>query len=215
MVYHVQYLEDLMIKTILWDFDGVILDSMKIKGDGFLELFKDFHKDKLNQLYKYHFENGGISRFDKIRYFYKDILHTDITENEVLILAKEFGEIVRNNLYDRNNLIEDSVNFIKANYIKYNFHIVSGAEHEELQNLCDHFNLSNYFITIEGSPTQKSVLVSGIIKKYKYKNAETMLIGDAMTDYNAAKNNNIKFYGYNNIKLKKFDYIESLNKFYI
>ena len=29
-----------MIKNILWDFDGVILDSMKIKGDGFKELFK-------------------------------------------------------------------------------------------------------------------------------------------------------------------------------
>ena len=38
---------------------------------------------------------------------------------------------------------------------------------------------------------------------------EAVLIGDAMTDYYAAKKNKIKFYGYNNEELKKFgNYIE-------
>ena len=54
-----------MIKNILWDFDGVILNSMKIKGDGFVELFQDYDKKLINQLEKYHYNNGGISRFEK------------------------------------------------------------------------------------------------------------------------------------------------------
>ena len=71
-----------MIKTILWDFDGVILNSMKIKGDGFLELFKDYDKEQLNKMEKFHYENGGVSRFDKIRYFYNDVLNRDIDEKK-------------------------------------------------------------------------------------------------------------------------------------
>ena len=32
------------IKTILWDFDGVILDSMAVRDWGFKEIFKDFSR---------------------------------------------------------------------------------------------------------------------------------------------------------------------------
>ena len=80
-----------MIKTILWDFDGVILDSMKIKGDGFIELFKDNAESELKQIEAYHYENGGVSRFDKIRYFYHNILDENILEDEILELADKFS----------------------------------------------------------------------------------------------------------------------------
>ena len=33
-----------MIKTILWDFDGVILDSIKVRDWGFEQIFKDYSK---------------------------------------------------------------------------------------------------------------------------------------------------------------------------
>ena len=41
-----------MIKNILWDFDGVILDSMKIRDWGFREIFKDFDKNAVEKLVK-------------------------------------------------------------------------------------------------------------------------------------------------------------------
>lgn len=202
-----------MIKNILWDFDGVILDSMMIKGDGFVELFSGYDEKHLKEIEKYHYENGGVSRFEKIKYFYFNILKKDITEDEVLKLASRFAEIIENKLYDKNNLIKESVNFIKNNHKHYNFHIVSGAEHFELNSLCKFFEINNYFITIEGSPTKKSLLIENILKQYKYGKEETILIGDAMTDYNASIKNGIGFYGYNNLELNKFDYIESFEEF--
>ena len=33
-----------MKKTILWDFDGVILDSMEVRDFGFREIFKNSKK---------------------------------------------------------------------------------------------------------------------------------------------------------------------------
>lgn len=204
-----------MIKTILWDFDGVILDSMKIKADGFLKLFEEYGDDELNKLYQFHFENGGISRFEKIKYFYNEILKKSITEEEALSLAGKFGNIVKKRLLDKSNLIQDSMEFIKRNYNNYHFHIVSGAEDNELNYLCKELDISKYFITIKGSPTKKSTLIQNILKEYSYDRKEILLIGDSMTDYNASLENAITFYGYNNLALNKFNYIESFKKFQI
>jgi len=202
-----------MIKNILWDFDGVILDSMKIKGDGFVELFKEYDTKYIKEIEKYHYENGGVSRFEKIKYFYSHIIQEEIQEDKVLKLADQFAKIIENKLYDKKNLIGESVEFIKKNYKDYNFHIVSGAEHCELNSLCEFFEITKYFITIEGSPTKKSLLIKNILKQYNYRNEETILIGDAMTDYNASLENCIGFYGYNNIELSKYNYIKDFKEF--
>jgi len=202
-----------MIKNIFWDFDGVILDSMKIKGDGFIELFSAHNIDSLDKMEQYHYEHGGVSRFDKIRYFYTDILAKQISEDEVLAFADKFAQIIEKKLFNSDNLIMDSVNFIKDNYKKYSFHIVSGAEHGELNQICETFDLSKYFLTIEGSPTKKDILVKNILEQYGYAKSDTILIGDAITDYNASQKNGIRFYGYNNLELRKFNYIESFENF--
>ena len=99
-------------------------------------------------------------------------------------------------------------------YKNYSFHIVSGAEHGELNSICDSFKLTKYFKTINGSPIKKDVLVENVINTYNYKKEEVILIGDAMTDYNASIINNIEFYGYNNIDLKVYkNYIEDFKVF--
>ena len=204
-----------MIKNIFWDFDGVIFDSMKIKSDGFMELFKEYDKLSLKRMEEYHYLHGGVSRFDKIRYFYNDILGKNINENEILDLADKFATIIEKKLFNRDNLITDSINFIEKNYKKYKFHIVSGAEHNELNQICNSFDLSKYFISIDGSPTKKDILIKNILENYSYNREECILIGDAITDYNASLKNTIGFYGYNNINLKSFNYIDNFESFKI
>lgn len=187
-----------MIKNIFWDFDGVILDSMRIKGDGFIELFNNYEDKYIMLLEKYHYENGGISRFEKIRYFYNKVLKKTITEEQIIVLANEFSEIIKNKIEDKKNLIQETLVFIRNNYKKFNFHIVSGSEHNELNQLCKKFELHEYFFDICGSPIEKSILVNNLLNKYTYKTSETILIGDSKNDYEAAKINGIKFYGFNN-----------------
>jgi phosphoglycolate phosphatase-like HAD superfamily hydrolase len=202
-----------MIKNILWDFDGVIFDSMKIKSEGFLELFKEYDNLALKKMEEYHYLHGGVSRFDKIRYFYSDILGKNISEDEVFLLADKFARIIEKKLFNRDNLILDSLNFIEKNYKKYNFHIVSGAEHKELNRICDAFDLCEFFISIDGSPTKKDILVKNVLEKYDYSQDESILIGDAITDYNAAKKNGIAFYGYNNQALEVYgNYIKNFKE---
>jgi len=202
-----------MRRNILFDFDGVILDSLPIKDFGFREVFKEFLKEQVEELIKFHQKNGGWSRFIKIRYFYEKILKRDISEKEILEYAEKFSQIMRGELVKKKYLISETVQFLKWASEKYNLHIVSGSEEKELQYLCKHLDIEKYFITINGSPTKKAVLVQKILEEYKYSKNETILIGDSINDYEASKENDIDFYGFNNLGLKNHKYIDTFEVF--
>ncbi len=202
-------------KVIFWDFDGVILDSMHVRDYGFKEIFKAFKQSEIDSLLEYHRFNGGLSRYVKIRYFFEKIIVRAISDEEVLDYATRFSLIMKKALINPDNLILDSVNFIKENYKKYSFHIVSGSDQKELRFLCRELQLDSYFISIHGSPTAKTKLVEDVVLEYNYDSKECCLIGDSVNDFDAASANELFFYGYNNIKLKAKgrSYISKLHGF--
>jgi phosphoglycolate phosphatase-like HAD superfamily hydrolase len=203
------------IKTVLWDFDGVILDSMAVRDWGFKEIFKDFTELQVSKLIDYHRINGGLSRYVKIRYFYENILGKLISEERVLEYAEAFSVLMKQELTNTNNLIADAVTFIKQNSSKFSFHIVSGSDQAELRFLCQELGLETYFISIHGSPTPKNQLVKTLIEEHGYDKKSTCLIGDSINDFEAAEVNNISFYGYNNEDLNEtwIQYINKLQNF--
>ena len=200
-------------KVIFWDFDGVILDSMAIRDKGFREVLKGYPSGEVDKLMEFHNLNGGLSRYVKFRFFFEKIRKESIAEIEVKQWADKFSLIMKKLLVDNSLLIKDSVTFIKENYTKYQMHIVSGSDGIELRYLCEKLGLSNFFISIQGSPTAKIKLVSDLLDFHHYKNTNVILIGDSLNDYEAAHVNNISFYGYNNQLLKKHNYINNFKQF--
>ena len=83
-----------MIKAIIFDFDGVILNSNHIKTKAFKDLYKDQKKNVLMNIIKYHKINTGISRVKKIEYFQKKILKKNYTQNEIHNKSKQFSNLV-------------------------------------------------------------------------------------------------------------------------
>ncbi len=191
-----------MIKNILFDFDGVILDSMPIREWGFCKLFEEFPQEQVDHLLEYHRQNGGLSRYVKIRYFFNQILNQEITQDEVQDLANRFSTLVKERLCDPGLLIDTTHAFIEKHFSSYNFHVVSGSDEKELIEVCDRLGIARFFISIHGSPTPKDNLVAAIINNNKYKTFETILVGDSINDYEAAVRNHIRFCGFNNLDLK-------------
>ena len=190
-----------MIKNILFDFDGVILDSMPIRDYGFKEIFKDFDDGLVNKLLEYHNQNGGLSRYVKIKYFYNKLLKQEISEEKIINYADNFSKIMKIKLVDKRYLIADTLKFIKESYKKYNLHIVSGSDEKELQYLCKELGIDSFFQSVNGSPTHKNILVENVLATNRYIESETILIGDSVNDYDAATENNLVFYGFNNPNL--------------
>lgn len=191
------------IKNILWDFDGVLVDSHKVRKEGFVQVLKDYPEDEIQQLLTYHEKNGGLSRYVKFRYFFEEIREESITEDKVNELSAEFSEIMKKKLTIKSILIEDTVDFVRANYGRFNMHIISGSDEKELQLLCKKLEIDDFFISIHGSPTPKIELVKEVMNNFGYDSSETVLIGDSINDYDASQESNISFYGYNNKSLNE------------
>lgn len=190
-------------KNILWDFDGVILDSMDIRTTGFKEVLQNYPGAQVDQLIQYHKNNGGLSRYVKFRYFLKEIRKEKNCDGLVQELSRNYSRIMRRNLGSKNRLIPEVHEYIVANYQDYRMHIVSGSDGEELRYLCEKLDLLKFFVSIEGSPTPKIKLVSNILRKYHYQEQETCLIGDSVNDLEAAEENGIQFFGYNSTQLRQ------------
>ena len=199
-------------KVLLWDFDGVIMDSNPVRTYGFEELLKGYPQQQLDEFMIFHKQNGGLPRYDKFRYFFEKIRDEQVDAQEIAHLSTRFSEIMLKKLMDSSLLIPDSVAFIKANYKKFIMHIVSGSDQTELRSVCTYLNLTQYFVSIVGSPILKPQLVKQLLHDYSYKIGNVALIGDSINDYDAAVNNNIDFYGYNNAALLKLS-ASYINKF--
>ncbi|SDR69831.1 HAD-IA family hydrolase [Gramella sp. MAR_2010_147] len=190
------------IRNIFWDFDGVIMDSMPVRNKGFEIVLKDFPEEQVDELMKFHLENGGLSRYVKFRYFFEEVRNEKVSEQKIKKLASEFSKIMKELLVDESLLIADSLNFIKKNHLNYKMHVVSGSDQAELRFLCNELEIVQYFISIHGSPTPKKELVKNLLLDYQYLKENCVLIGDSINDYDAASTNQINFIGYNSIDLK-------------
>jgi len=190
-------------KTILWDFDGVILNSNVIRTRGFIEIFKEFPKDKTIELVKYHHKNGGLSRYHKIEHFFTKVLRKKIAQDEIFFYAENYKIFMLNNLVDKRYLIKDTLDYIIEKENMFLMHVVSASDENELRQICKKLELDSFFVSIHGSPVTKKENIKRLLIHNKLINEEVVLIGDSINDYEAALDNKIDFVGYNNIELKK------------
>jgi HAD superfamily hydrolase (TIGR01549 family) len=196
----------ILIKNIIFDFDGVILNSIPVKTDAYKTLFKTFDSRLVEKMVVYHEQNGGISRYEKIKYFFNTLLGEEMLEEEIHHYANEYSKLTKRELAQSKYLIHETVGFIQRNSKDFNMHIASGADELDLKFICDNLDLTQYFKSIHGSPQKKVNIVSEILYENGYSQNETILIGDSINDYRAAKENGIVFYGYNNMGLKGKSY---------
>ena len=96
-------------KVILWDFDGVLMDSNAIRGLGFEKVLADYPTDQVAALMKFHETNGGLSRYVKFRHFFEEIRKEKITDEQVTELAESFSGVMKNLLFNAALLINEDI----------------------------------------------------------------------------------------------------------
>jgi phosphoglycolate phosphatase-like HAD superfamily hydrolase len=182
-----------MKKAIVFDFDGVILESMDVKTRAFRELFADYplHQDKIVQ---YHLENGGISRFEKFRIIYRDILCLPLPENEFERLSREFSQLVLCHVLHC-PFVPGALEFLEKYSLKYDLFVASGTPEEELTGIIRERNLSAFFRQAFGSPRKKGPILKHIMTTYNYAPDEMIFVGDSKSDYSAALEVSVPFVG--------------------
>jgi len=180
-------------KAIIFDWDGVITDSVGVKTEAYAQMFRKYGKEVEKRVVEYHLAYGGVSRFDKFRYFHREFLGEEISEEKVQELANEFSELVFQKVVD-SPFIKGAVESIqKAHKQGLLLFVISGTPIEEIKLIADKKGLSSYFKEILGSPTKKDKWTEYILGKYSLKPKEVLFLGDAEEDRLAAESNGVDF----------------------
>jgi HAD superfamily hydrolase (TIGR01549 family) len=182
-------------ETVFFDFDGVIVDSADIKTIAFAQMFSNYGDELKKKIVQYHLEHEGISRFEKFRYFYEALLLRNITEEELKNLGNIFSEIVLKKVIAA-PFVEgaiESLEKLKLHHITS--YIVSGTPHSEINYIVHQRKLTQYFTGVYGSPKQKHEIINDILRLNNYRASQCLLIGDAISDYNAACKTGVCFLG--------------------
>ena len=178
-------------KCIIWDFDGVIKDSVEIKGELFIKLFPRENKDFKEKVYNHHQDNGGLSRVEKIK-SYLEWSSIESTQNNLERLIKNYGNLSMKNIINC-PYIEGVYEFLNNNYKSQAFFLVSSSPHEELIEITKKLQIFDFFHEIYGYPNLKVKCFEDIKNKIDYDFDQIIAIGDSYSDYLAAKKNNIEF----------------------
>jgi len=181
--------------TYIFDCDGVILDSNQLKIVAMRNAVESYEFDALlvNRCVEYFKNNFGKSRFHHIDMFVNDILKVDaaFTEEVKTKLLSLYSSQCRA-LYMTAEITDGFVDLITA--LKGNKFVASGSEQGELREVFKERGLDQYFDGIFGSPEKKVNHVKAIIDANKLSKA--IMFGDAVSDLEAARDNEIDFVFY-------------------
>jgi phosphoglycolate phosphatase-like HAD superfamily hydrolase len=178
-------------ELIFWDFDGVIKESVSVKTDAYVELFRTYGVEVANKVKNHHLMNGGMSRYDKIPLYLK-WAGLEQNESEVQNFCGKFGSIVKNKVIASAWVpgVEDFLHNNKENHI---FVLVSATPQTELEDICKSLKLTGVFSRIYGAPINKSDSIRTSMINYKVPPSSCLMIGDAEADIQAAQDNEIHF----------------------
>ncbi|MBI4833577.1 MAG: HAD family hydrolase [Planctomycetes bacterium] len=181
-----------MIKAIVFDFDGVIAESVDIKTKAFAKLFENQGKEVVKQIVDYHLNNTGVSRQDKFRYIHKNIIQSHLSDRRFKQLCNDFARIVVVEVINAPYVI-GAKEFLEKYSDRYMCFICSATPQSEIIDIIQKRSINSYFKGVYGSPSKKEDIVRDIIVKESIKPSETVYVGDALSDYSAAENNAVKF----------------------
>lgn len=182
-------------QAIIFDFDGVVVESGKIKTQAFAELYRTHSEEIAAKVVQFHTQNGGMSRYRKFRHFQQYFLHKPpLTEAEEKELDRRFSELVVEAVIAA-DAVPGAMELIRQQAGKIPLFVASGTPENELKVIVERRGLTPYFKEVRGAPALKQTIIAEILSTYALKPETVLMIGDAMADYEGAQANNTDFLG--------------------
>ena len=120
---------------LILDFDGVILESVEVKTEAFRELFS-FAPDHVEEIVEFHRQNGGMSRYDKIRHIYAEILDEPLSEGRFSELVDRFSGLVLEGVL-ASPPVRGVEEFLECYSSKIPIYIVSATPEAEIREIIE------------------------------------------------------------------------------
>jgi len=178
-------------KTLVFDCDGVILNSNKIKTQAFYKVAKIYGQKPAQMLRDYHVKNGGVSRYEKFKYLLRKILNKPIIDEEYNRLLFNFSKEIKSGLMSCE--VTKDLHMLRDKTKNSKWLIISGGDQKELREIFSLRNLDHLFDGgIFGSPKNKITILKNEIAN-KNIIGKSLFFGDSINDFEAAKSIKMDF----------------------
>ena len=180
------------IKSLIFDCDGVILNSNKVKKAAYYKVAFSYYGDRLaNLLVEYLEKNTGKPREHFFTHFLNNIAPSQTLGPSVEELVIEAGEEIHKGLMECE--ISQSLFELRENTPDLKWLVVSGGVESELRDIFTKRSLLDLFDAgVYGGPMTKDEILNSLIKENKLE-FPALFLGDSMYDHEAANRANIDF----------------------
>ena len=178
-------------QSVFFDVDGVLIDSVDIKGECFVSVFSDFPAMK-EAVRSWHKENGGVNREDKIRAISREVIEIDETPDEIMARIKRYESLVVTRVTLAREIPGASLALKKLTG-KIPLFATSATPQEELLQILVARGVDHCFTEIFGWPMTKKTAVTSVLEKYSLNPLGSVLIGDSIQDFESAQATGVRF----------------------
>ena len=180
-------------RAIILDFDGVVLESADIKTRAFELLFAD-HPEHVPEIVALHLRLAGVSRYEKFRLIYRDILRRPLGDDELESLGERFSSIALGEILAC-PFVPGAREFVVARSRDHLLFIASGTPEQELREIVTQRGLAEHFTGVYGTPASKGEIALRILEEHGVDPSDAVFVGDATTDLDGAREAGVPFIG--------------------
>ena len=185
-------------KTIVFDCDGVVLNSNKTKVNAYFSVAKRMGgtDEQAQAFVQHHVTKGSFPRNGKIEYYLKSIVNQPVTPEIVQQYLTTFEEILDETLMQCE--IAPDLLRVKDATPQASWMLLSGGDQAELRRVFSRRNIQNHNLAtlfeagIFGGPDQKDDVLARELDKGNIQ-LPALFIGDSKYDHQAASKAGLDF----------------------
>jgi beta-phosphoglucomutase-like phosphatase (HAD superfamily) len=177
--------------AIVFDFDGVILESANIKTEAFLELYADYPQ-KLAAIREYHVSQAGISRYVKFEHIQRNILGLPYTDEDKKKASAAFERLTRERIF-RCPQVPGAESLLRGLGGRVLRIVGSGTPQAELELIVATRKMGDWFEELWGTPRMKTDILRDVMARFSLSPRQVLMVGDGMSDYEAARETGTRF----------------------
>lgn len=180
-------------KTIVFDCDGVVLNSNKTKVNAYFSVAKRMGgtDEEAQALVAHHVEKGSFPRNGKIEYYLKNIKKQEITQALMQAYMHAFDEILDETLMECD--VAPALQALKKATANARWMLLSGGDQAELRRIFERRHLSPLFeVGIFGGPDIKDTVLARE-KANRNLSLPALFLGDSKYDHQAATKAGLDF----------------------
>jgi HAD superfamily hydrolase (TIGR01549 family) len=181
-----------VIHAVVLDFDGVIVESADVKTEAFRALFAPWGEEVAHAVVAHHLRHEGISRFEKFRHAYREILRRPLGPEEERELGERFSALVEDQVVAV-PLVHGAREFLETAPVP--LYVASGTPGAELARIVARRGLHPYFKAVFGSPSGKGEILRRIVDTGGFERGAVVMVGDAWSDFTGAREAGVSFVG--------------------